>query len=145
MTPELQTIVWVEGLDRRRAKEIAVASEQRDVLRLNAEHRGLRGPWWLTIPELQGLLAHEADGNAVTWAMEPDGLERLATTLEWLYSELPEEFTFEATGGEEPIEKLVSRDELLRVVRAGRVGTRARYRVPSGWAKETGPPKRPRQ
>jgi hypothetical protein len=132
MTPALETIVWVEGLDKRRAKEIAGASEQRDVLRVHAEHEGLRGPWWLTIPEVQGLLADEADWNAVTWAMDPDGVERLARTLEWLYSELPEEFTFEATGGEEPIEKLVSRDELLRIVRAGRLGTRARYRVPRG-------------
>ena len=132
MTPDLETIVWVEGLVKKRAKEIAAASEQQDVLRVHAEHGGLRGPWWLTIPEVHGLLTDEADWNAVVWAMDPRGLERLARTLEWLYSELPGEFTFEATWGEEPIEKLVSRDELLRVVRAGRVGTRARYRVPSG-------------
>jgi hypothetical protein len=132
VTPDLQTIVWVEGLDKKRAQEIAGASEERDVFRVHAEHGGRRGPWWLTIPEVHGLLTDEADWNAVIWAMDPDGLERLARTLEWLYSELPGEFTFEATWGEEPIEKLVSRDELLRVVRAGRVGTRARYRVPSG-------------
>jgi len=132
VTPDLQTIVWVEGLDKKRAQEIAGASEERDVLRVHAEHGGRRGPWWLTIPEVHGLLTDEADWNAVIWAMDADGLERLARTLEWLYSELPGEFTFEATWGEEPIEKLVSRDELLRVVRAGRVGTRARYRVPSG-------------
>lgn len=132
MTPDLQTIVWVEGLDKNRAQEIAGASEERDVFRVHAERGGRRGPWWLTIPEVHGLLTDEADWNAVIWAMDAEGLERLARTLEWLYSELPGEFTFEATGGDEPIEKLVSRDELLRVVRAGRVGTRARYRVPSG-------------
>ena len=132
MTSDLQAIVWVEGLDKKRARDIAAASEQRDVLRVHAERGGRRGPWWLTIPEVHGLLTEEADWNAVVWAMRPDGLERLADTLEWLYSELPQEFTFEASWGEEPVEKLASRDELLRIVRAGRLGTRARYRVPAG-------------
>lgn len=131
MAPDLRTIVSVEGLDRRRARGIAKASEgRRDVFRVLAVHRGLRGPWWLEIPEVHSSLAEEADSNALVWAMEPEGLERLARTLEWLYSELPGELTFEANWDQEPIEKLVSREELLRIVRAGRVGTRARYRVP---------------
>jgi hypothetical protein len=68
----------------------------------------------------------------MTWSMDPAGLERLAATLEWLYEELVGSFTFEATSvAEEPIEKLVSRPELLRIVRNGQLGTRERYRVPA--------------
>lgn len=131
MSPDLMTVVWVEGLDKARAKEIAAASEERDGFRLHAERSGFRGPWWLSLPDVHGILGDEAEWGAVTWAMEPAGLERLARTLEWLYSQLPGEFTFEAVWGEEPIEKLVSREELLRIVRAGQIGTRARYRIPA--------------
>lgn len=131
MAPDLRTIVFVEGLERARAKEIAAATGGRDLLPLVPRRRGFRGAWWLEIPQVHDFLTDEADWDAVTWAMAPEGLERLATTLEWLYSELPGEFAFEATRGEEPIEKLVSRDELLRIVRAGRLGTRTRYRVRS--------------
>ena len=49
----------------------------------------------------------------------------------WLFAEIPGELTFEVLWGEDPIEKLVSRDELLRVVATGRLGGRTRYRV---WA-----------
>jgi hypothetical protein len=73
----------------------------------------------------------------MTWDMDPARLERLAVTVEWLYDELPGEFTFEALWGEEPIEKLVSRTELLRIVRAGQIGTRTRYRVPTAGAQPT--------
>jgi hypothetical protein len=132
MAPDLRTIVSVEGLEKRRAREIARASERRrNIFRVLAVHRGFGGPWWLELPEVHDSLADEADWNALIWAIEPEGLERLARTLEWLYSELPGEFTFETSWGDEPIEKLVSRDELLRIISAGRVGTRTRYRVSS--------------
>jgi len=50
-------------------------------------------------------------------------------TFEWLEDELPGEFTFEVLWGDEPIDKLVSREELVRIVRTGHLGGRTRYRV----------------
>lgn len=131
MTPDLITVIWVEGLDKARAQEIAAASEQRDGFRVHAQREGFRGPWRLLLPDVHAILTDEADWDAVTWAMDPAGLERLAQTLAWLYAQLSGEFTFEAVWGEEPIDKLTSRDELLRIVRAGQIGTRARYRLPA--------------
>lgn len=131
MTPDLITVIWVEGLDKARAKEIAAASEQRDGFRVHAQREGFRGPWRLLLPDVHAILTDEADWDAVTWAMDPPGLERLAQTLAWLFAQLPGEFTFEAVWGEEPIDKLTSRDELLRIVRAGQIGTRGRYRLPA--------------
>ena len=58
-----------------------------------------------------------------------EGVERLARTFEWLEDELPGEFTFEVLWGDEPIDKLVSREELVRIVRTGHLGGRTRYRV----------------
>jgi hypothetical protein len=132
MTPELETIVQAEGLDRKRAKAIARDSRSQDGFNVEAEGPRFGGPWWLTIPTVRRMLADDADRHAMTWSMDPDGLERLALTLEWLYDELPDGLTFEATSvAEQPIEKLVSRAELLRIVRSGQIGTRERYRVPA--------------
>jgi hypothetical protein len=138
MAPQLETIIQAEGLNRKRAKAIASASRSQDGFNVEAEGRRFGGPWWLTIPSVRRMLDDDADRHAMTWSMDPDGLERLALTLEWLYDELPGPFTFEATWmTEEPIEKLVSRPELVRIVRAGQLGTRERYRVPPAGAQPT--------
>ena len=138
MAPDLETVIRAERLDRKRAKAIARASRSQDGFTVEAAGSRFWGPWLLAIPSVHQSLAEDADWNAVTWSMDPAGLERLAVTLEWLYDELPGEFTFEARwGSEEPIEKLVSRVELLRIVRAGQIGTRSRYRVPAAGAHPT--------
>jgi hypothetical protein len=137
MTPDLLTNIRVEGLNKKRAKQIERASRSQDGFKVAAAGGFLVGPWHLSIPAAHDLLTDDADWNAMTWDMDPAGLERLAVTLEWLYDELPGEFTFEALWGEEPIEKLVSRTELLRIVRAGQIGTRTRYRVPTAGAHPT--------
>jgi hypothetical protein len=132
MARGLQAVVEA-GLDKRRAQRIARESRQQEGFVLRADGPRFRGPWYLTIP-LDRLLNDDADWNAVTWRMDPVGLDRLAVTLEWLYGELGQEFTFAAMWAEEVTEKLVSRDELLRIVRAGRIETRTRYRVPGAGA-----------
>jgi hypothetical protein len=62
--------------------------------------------------------------------MEPQGLVELASTLNWLFEELPGELTFESTWSD-PIEQHlhVSRAELLDIVGRGEIGTRTRYHV----------------
>jgi hypothetical protein len=137
VAPDLETLIRAAWLDKTRARKIARASRGEDVFRLHAEGPWLRGAWRLTIPEVHGILAEDADWNAVTWAMDPAGLERLAETLEWLYPHLPGGFSFEALWGEEPIEQVVTRAELLHVVRAGRIGTRMRYHVLSAGERPT--------
>jgi hypothetical protein len=137
MVPDLQAIVKAHWLDRKRAKAIARESRRQDGFTVAADGPLIGGPWRLSISKVHDLLADAADWNAMTWDMDPVGLERLAMTLEWLYEELPGEFTFEALWGEEPIEKRVSRPELLRIVRAGQIGTRTRYRVPAATERPT--------
>jgi hypothetical protein len=129
MTSELYAVVVAERLDGGEAKRIAAESRQAGVLRLDAERVGRRGPWLLEMPGVHEILAEDAEWDAVSWALSEDGAERLARTLEWLLTELPGEFTFEVLWGEEPIDKLVSREELIRIVRSGHLGGRTRYRV----------------
>jgi hypothetical protein len=135
VAPDLQAIIQAPWLDKKRAKTIARDSRRQDGFTVGAEGPLLSRPWRLSISRVHDLLTDEADWNAITWDMDPAGLERLAVTLEWLYEELPGEFTFQALWGEEPIEKRVARPELLRIVRAGQIGTRSRYRIPAAGAR----------
>ena len=59
------------------------------------------------------------------------GLDRLANTLRRVSELLPEEFTLEACwGGDKPqTEVVVTRDELLALVSANRLGNRVLYHV----------------
>ena len=75
------------------------------------------------------LLTDDADWDAPTWAMDPVGLERLATTLSWLYDNIPGDLTFEAVWGSIKNELPVNRDQLLAIVRAGEIGNGTVYRV----------------
>ena len=87
----------------------------------------------LYFPDVHGLLTDDADWNAATWDMDREGLESLATTLEWLFAELPGELTFEATWADQAEEeKGVTRAGLLAIVRASEIATKTRYRVSAG-------------
>jgi hypothetical protein len=130
MADELYAVIAVgETLEHEEAERIARASREYDGLPLDAQQAGRKGPWLLEMPGVQNLLEESSWEDAVSWNLTPDGVERLARTFEWLFEEIPTEFTFEVLWGDEPIDKLVSREELLRLVRTGHLGGRTRYRV----------------
>lgn len=125
----LYAVVAADRLDKGEADRIAEESRAADVLPIRAEQAGRKGPWLLELAGIHLLLEEGALDNAVSWSLTPIGIERLNHTFEWLFSQLPGEFTFEVLWGEDPIDKLVSRDELLRIIGTGHLGGRTRYRV----------------
>jgi hypothetical protein len=129
MTSELYAVVAAQRLDEDEAKRIAGESRRADIMRLDAERVGKKGPWLLEMPGVHEILVEGTEWDAVSWTLNESGVERLARTFEWLEDELPGEFTFEVLWGDEPIDKLVSREEFVRIVRTGRLGGRTRYRV----------------
>jgi hypothetical protein len=129
---ELYAVVAAEQLDKDEANRIADASRGLGVLPVKAEQAGRKGPWVLELAGVHFLLEEGATADAVTWNLTPDGVERLTRTFEWLFSELSGEFTFEVLWGEDPIDRLVSRDELIRIVGTGHLVGRTRYHVRPG-------------
>ena len=125
----LYAVVAAEGLDKAAAERIADESREADVLPMQAVQAFRKGPWVLELAGIDLLLEEGAAVDAVSWNLTSGGVERLTQTLEWVYGEIPGEFTFDVLWGEDPIDKLVSRDELLRIVTTGRLGGRTRYRV----------------
>ena len=127
MTPDLQTNIYSDDLTRRRAAEISEASKSiPHGLRLwNATELGFfRLKPFLEIPELHEYLTDAADCDAPTWDFEPEGLQRLAKTLSWLYARMPEPFQFSALWGPVSIdERAVKRDELLAIVEDNAIST----------------------
>jgi hypothetical protein len=133
VTPDLQTEIWSDELTRQRAAEISEASKSiPNGLRVwNATQLGLfRRKPFLEIPELHEYLTDAADWDAPTWDFEPEGQQRLARTLSWLYDRVPEAFRFSATWGPVSIdERDVDRDELLAIVENNAVSTGTVYKV----------------
>jgi hypothetical protein len=125
----LYAVVAAEGLDQAAAEHIADDSREADVLPMQAVQAYRKGPWVLELAGIHLLLEDGATVDAVSWTLTPVGIGRLTSTFEWLYGQIPGEFIFEVLWGEDPIDKLVSRDELLRVVATARLGGRTRYRV----------------
>jgi hypothetical protein len=127
----LFAVVAAEQLDKAEASRISDESRGLGLLPIQAEQAGRKGPWLLELAGIELLIEEGASDDAVSWNLTPDGVDRLNQTFEWLYRQIPGEFTFEVLWGQDPIEKMVSRDELLRIVGTGHVGGRTRYRV---WA-----------
>jgi hypothetical protein len=127
----LYAVVAAEQLDKAEANRISAESRGLGLLPIQAEQAGRKGPWLLELAGIHLLLDEDASDDAVSWNLTPDGVDRLTQTFEWLFGQIPGEFTFEVLWGEDPIEKMVSRDELLRIVGTGHLGGRTRYRV---WA-----------
>jgi hypothetical protein len=125
----LYAVVAAEGLDKAAAERIADDSREADVLPMQAVQAYRKGPWVLELAGIHLLLEEGATVNAVSWNLTPVGIGRLTYTFEWLFGQIPVEFVFEVLWGEDPIDKLVSRDELLRIVATGHLGGRTRYRV----------------
>jgi hypothetical protein len=127
----LYAAVVAEQLDKAEANRISDESRGLDLLPIQAQQAGRKGPWLLELAGIDRLIEEGASDDAVSWNLTADGVDRLTETFEWLYRQIPGEFTFEVLWGEDPIEKMVSRDELLRIVGTGHLGGRTRYRV---WA-----------
>ena len=107
----------------------------------------LRWPWArqtarAVISEAGGcacsLLSDQADWNAETWAMRPEILERLASTLQVLVEEGPPNLSVQALWfGETPGETVrVTAARLVALARASGLGTRTRYELSRGDAGE---------
>ena len=126
----LYAVVAAE-LDKGEAERIAAESRQADVVPMQAVQTERKGPCVLELAGIHLLLEEGVTVNAVSWNLTSDGIGRLAYTLEWLFGQIPGEFTFDVLWGEDPIDKLVSRAALLRIVATGRLGARTRYRVRS--------------
>ncbi len=125
----LYAVVAAEQLDKSEATRIADESRDLGILSIQAEQAGRKGPWLLELGGIHLLLEEGAWDAAVSWNLTAGGVDRLTQTFEWLFGQIPGELTFEVLWGEDPIEKIVSRDELLRIVGTGHLGGRTRYRV----------------
>jgi hypothetical protein len=125
----LYAVVSAGQLDKAEAERIAEESREADVVPIQAVETRRKGPWVLELAGIHLLLVEGTTVNAVSWNLTPIGIGRLAYTFEWLFAQIPGELTFEVLWGDDPIDKLVSRDELLRIVATGHLGGRTRYRV----------------
>ena len=125
----LYAVVAADRLDKDEANRIAEESRGAGTLPMQAEQAGRKGPWLLELAGMHLLLEDGAAPDSVTLTLTPAGVERLTETFTWLFGQLHSEFTFELLWGEEPIDKLVTREELLRTVGTGHLAGRTRYRV----------------
>src|SRR5262245_30717929 len=116
---ELYAVIAAEQLDENEANRIADESRGLGLLPVQAVQAGRKGPWVLELAGVHYLLEEGATEDAVSWNLTQDGIDRLTRTFEWVYSQLHGEFTFEVLWGEDPIDRLVSRDELIRIVGTG--------------------------
>jgi hypothetical protein len=135
MAADVETIVHSDRLDKRRAQRIERASRRESPVNVYAKTRRFSREASLSTPAAHEALAEDYDSRALTWSMTEHGRELFADTLEWLFDQFPERFTLEVRwpGEAHEVEELVSREELLRIVRAGRLQQRARYVVePAG-------------
>jgi hypothetical protein len=128
----LYAVVSAEQLVEEEANRIADESRAAGTVPIQAQQAGRKGPWLLELASMHLLLDEEAAPDAVSLTLTPDGVERLTATFAWLFGELHSEFTFELLWGEDPIDRLVTRDELLRIVGTGHLAGRTRYRVMPG-------------
>jgi hypothetical protein len=134
VSPDLLTQVLISNLTWERARAIARATQVEGSVALHADGR----PFWFLHPTarlstwaVHDLLTDSADWNADSWDMEPARLSELVRALEILFEQIPEAFQVEVmwSGDRALVERLVTRDELLDVVRRGQIGTRVRYLV----------------
>lgn len=128
----LYGVVVAEQLDKDEAHRIAEESRASGTLPIQAEQADRKGPWLLELAGLHLLLEEGSAPDSVTLTLTPIGVERLAHTFAWLFDELHGELTFELLWGEEPIDKVVSREELIRIIHTGHLAGRTRYRVLPG-------------
>ena len=134
MSPDLQMRILVSGLDRDRAERIVRATQAEEAVPVSTRPRRSllhAQPPSLVSWAVHDLLADSADWNAETWDMEADKLPRLVRTFEILFAQIPEEFTVEVmwVGEEATEERMVSREQMIDLIRRGKLGTTVRYRI----------------
>lgn len=134
MSPDLQMRILVRDLDWNRASRIARATQVEGAVPIGMGPR--RFIFWAEPPSLfswtvHDLLADFADPNDETWNLEPREMPRLVRTFEILYDRIPEEFAVEVmwVGDVATEERMVSRQQMLDIVRSGRFGAGVRYRI----------------
>jgi len=128
----LYAVVTAEQLDKDEATRIAEESRGASTLPIQAEQADRKGPWLLELAGLHLLLEEGTGPDSVSLTLTPAGVDRLTQTFGWLFDKLHGELTFELLWGEEPIDKIVSREELIRIVQTGHLAGRTRYRVLPG-------------
>jgi hypothetical protein len=128
----LYAVVTADGLDKDEAARIAAESREAGIVPIEAQQVGRKGPWLLELAGLHLLLEEDSAPDSVTLSLTPMGVERLSQAFAWLFDELHGEFTFELLWGEAPIDKVVTRDELIRIVHTGHLAGLTRYRVLPG-------------
>ncbi len=119
------------------AEQIAVASTFSEGLEVQAKQRWLRRrtPFLSIFEHSQGcacsLLTDDADWDAPAWDMHELALPKLASTLRKLRDSCSQGFVFEAMWiGDAPAEeRRVTIDELVEIIREGKVGTKTKYHV----------------
>src|SRR5438105_1009161 len=117
------------------ARSLPPAALQMDVKPVPRGPRGMEMSVQGTIYERDGcacsLLTDDADWDAPFWSMRPEVLEPLARTLEAVGAAVPEGLMVAALwDGDVPgQEQVLSLHELAAIARAGRLGTRTRYRI----------------
>jgi hypothetical protein len=77
------------------------------------------------------LLADDADWNASTWSMTPEGVATLTRVWIRLFDRFPGEVVAEVifAGDRAEVEESLTRDEFLAIVKSGAIGTKTRYFV----------------
>ena len=128
----LYAVIAADGLDEDEAARIAAESREAGIVPIEAQQAGRKGPWLLELAGLHLLLEEDTAPDSVTLNLTSIGVERLVQAFTWLFDELHGEFTFELLWGEAPIDKVVSREELVRIVHTGHLAGRTRYRVLAG-------------
>ena len=77
------------------------------------------------------LLSDDADWNAATWELTPDGRRALSEAVAGIFAALSDEIEIEALwdGEQATVEKNLGRPDLMSLVQGAGLGTRTRYRV----------------
>lgn len=134
MSPDLEMRILVEDMDWGRVERIAHATQVEGAVPVHTGRLRFLSLWQppsLLLGDIHDLLADTANWNAETWDLEAGELPRLVRTFEILFEQIPEQFGVEVmwAGDEATEERMVSREQMLEIVRQGRFGTTVRYRI----------------
>ena len=80
---------------------------------------------------LHDMLTDSADWNADTWDFNQSGLDALASFIELFSKKIGKDFSFEAiwAGDKVEINKELTINELIRIIKSDNIGTKTKYLV----------------